>query len=88
MVRILSMNEENFLNKRLEDVIRKTFQLSESGIEENWTSVDIPKWDSVGHLNLIVEIEKTFQVTMEMDEMFEIETLGDIQKILKRKQAL
>lgn len=82
------MNEENFLNKRLEDVIRKTFQLNENGIEENWTSVDIPKWDSVGHLNLIVEIEKTFQVTMEMDEMFEIETLGDIQKILKRKQAL
>jgi acyl carrier protein len=76
------------LDKRLEKVIRGVFPIEEEIIDENWTSEDIPDWDSVGHLNLIMEIEKAFDIKIEIEEMFEVEKLGDISRILKKKNAL
>ena len=76
------------MDKRLEKVIRGVFPIEEETIDENWTSDDIPDWDSVGHLNLIMEIEKAFDIKIEIEEMFEVEKLGDIYRILKKKNAL
>jgi len=76
------------LDQRLEKVIREVFNLESGTIEEDWTSDDIPDWDSVGHLNLIMEIEKTFNIKIEIEEMFEVEKLSDITRILKKKEAL
>ena len=76
------------MDKRLEKVIREVFPIEEENIDENWTSDDIPDWDSVGHLNLIMEIEKEFDIKIEIEEMFEVEKLGDISIILKKKKVL
>lgn len=76
------------MDQRLEKVIRGVFPIEVETIDENWTSDDIPDWDSVGHLNLIMEIQKEFAVKIEIEEMFEIEKLGDIIKILQKKNAL
>jgi acyl carrier protein len=78
----------NKLDQRLEKVIREVFLIEGDVIDENWTSDDIPDWDSVGHLNLIMEVEKEFAVKFEIEEMFEIERLSDITKILDKKGVL
>ncbi len=64
------------------------FEIPSDTIDENWTSENIPDWDSVGHLNLIMEIEKEFNIKVEIEEMFEIEKLGDITPILLEKNAI
>jgi acyl carrier protein len=76
------------LDKRLEKVIRSVFPIDGDTVDAGWTSDDIPDWDSVGHLNLIMEVEKEFNVKFEVEDMFEIENLGDITRILKEKQVL
>jgi acyl carrier protein len=76
------------LNERLEKVIRGVFPIETETIDENWTSDDIPDWDSVGHLNLIMEIQKEFAVKIEIEEMFEIEKLGDIRKLLEKRNVI
>lgn len=76
------------MNSRLEKVIREVFPIEAETIDENWTSDDIPDWDSVGHLNLIMEIEKEFDIKIEIEEMFEVEKLGDIIPILQKRNAL
>jgi len=76
------------LDKRLEKVIREVFPIEQDTIDENWTSDDIPDWDSVGHLNLIMEIEKAFDIKIEIEEMFEVEKLGDIIPILRKRNVL
>jgi acyl carrier protein len=76
------------LNDRLEKIIREVFEIEAEKIDENWTSDDIPDWDSVGHLNLIMEVEKEFNIKIEIEEMFEIEKLGDITRILQKKNAV
>jgi len=76
------------LDERLEKIIREVFEITEETIDENWTSDDIPDWDSVGHLNLIMGVEKEFNIKVEIEEMFEIEKLADITKILKKREVL
>lgn len=76
------------MDKRLEKVIREVFPIETDAVDENWTSDDIPDWDSVGHLNLIMEIEKEFNIKIEIEEMFEVEKLGDITRILEKKNVL
>ena len=76
------------MNNRLEKIIREVFDIEVETIDENWTSDHIPDWDSVGHLNLIMEVEKAFNIKVEIEEMFEIEKLADITKILKKKEVL
>ncbi|MCP5050249.1 MAG: acyl carrier protein [bacterium] len=76
------------MDKRLEEAIRRAFPIDAGALDENWTSDDIPEWDSVGHLDLMMEIEKEFGIKIEIEEMFEVEKLGDIAEILTRKNAL
>lgn len=73
------------MDSRLEQVIRRVFLIESDTIDENWTSDEIPDWDSVGHLNLIMEIEKEFNIKIEIEEMFEVEKLGDIAPIILKK---
>jgi acyl carrier protein len=85
MRREIEFNRGDKLDKRLEKVIRSVFSIEAGPVDENWTSENIPEWDSVGHLNLIMEVEKEFNIKIEIEEMFEIEKLADITRILGKK---
>lgn len=76
------------MNERLIKVIKEVFNIENEHVDENWTSNDIAEWDSIGHLNLILGIEKEFNVKIEIEEMFEVEKLGDIPGVLMRKGCL
>ncbi len=45
---------------------------------------DVPKWDSLQHIALVNSIEQSFSISLSMDEMMEIRTVGDIDAILQR----
>ena len=45
---------------------------------------DVPKWDSLQHMALVAAIEQSFGVSLSMDEMVEMHTVGDICNILDR----
>jgi acyl carrier protein len=76
------------LDIRLENVIRRVFSIDANDIDENWTSEDIPEWDSTGHLILILEIEKEFGIDVGVEDMFEVTRLGDLAQVLKKKGIL
>ncbi|MBU0477136.1 AAC(3) family N-acetyltransferase [bacterium] len=76
------------ISERVKKVVRKTFNLEHKKIENTWTSADIPEWDSMGHLELIMAIEKEFDIKFEIEEMFKIHNLNDFNNILKMKKRL
>jgi len=73
------------VDKKIEEIVRETFKINNGSIEKSWTSDDIPEWDSLGHLNLIMAVEKEFNIKFEIEEMFQIQSVGDICDILKAK---
>jgi acyl carrier protein len=60
----------NELKDRIIAVLQKVFELEQ--IDENASQQTIEKWDSLGHLNLIVALEEEFDVSFEPEEIAEM----------------
>ncbi len=73
------------MNERIVKIVKETFKLGDEKVEDSWTSDDIVGWDSLGHLNLVLAIEKEFEVKLEIEDFFQIISVGDIRKVLKQK---
>lgn len=46
---------------------------------------DIPGWDSMGHVALASNLEQTFGVSLDVDDLMEMENVGEIVRIIKSK---
>lgn len=54
-------------------------------INNSTTKDDLEQWDSLNHLNLIVEIEDKFDVSFKTNEIEEMKSVKDILRILRTK---
>tara|TARA_B100000965_G_C19602670_1_gene763748 strand:- start:2392 stop:2631 length:240 start_codon:yes stop_codon:yes gene_type:complete len=45
----------------------------------------ITEWDSIGHMTLIGELEKTFNISMETDDIIDFSSYNKGLEILKKK---
>jgi len=46
---------------------------------------DIPAWDSVSHLSLASELEQAFNISLDVDELIEMENVREIVRIIEMK---
>src|SRR5262245_66376704 len=54
---------------RLIDCFVNTFALERESVIPALAYQSIPQWDSVGHMALVAEIENTFNVTLDTDDI-------------------
>jgi acyl carrier protein len=47
------------------------FSIDETAVDESLQYNSIPEWDSVGHMNLISELEEVFNIAMDMDDIID-----------------
>ena len=74
----------NSAEKKLIEILTKVLLLEESEISDELSRDDVEEWDSLAHLMLINELEETFQITINDDDILAIHTIGDLKKILKK----
>ena len=70
--------EEKVLN-----IIKEVFELED--IDNNVSQDNCIKWDSLNHLNLILEIEMEFDVSFDPEEIAEIKSASNILSLLKKR---
>lgn len=66
-------------------ILKDLFELDT--VDETCSQTTCEKWDSMGQLNLVVELESEFDVTLEPEEIGEMRSFNDIICILKTKLA-
>jgi len=69
---------------KLKDILAKVLLIDESMISDEMSRKSVKEWDSMAHLMLVSEIESAFEVTMNDDDIMEIQTVADIRKTLKK----
>ena len=75
------MNEEE-IDKELEIVMKDVFQIKKINLEANM--LEIPEWDSLKHIQLIMTIEEKFNITIDFTDSIEMTSIPIIKnKILK-----
>jgi acyl carrier protein len=57
----------NELKDKIISILQKVFELEQ--VDENASQQSIEKWDSLGHLNLIVALEEEFDVSFEPEDI-------------------
>ena len=61
-------------------IMSKVFEIDLSEISNNANQKDIMKWDSLQHLNLIVEIEDKFDISIDPED---ISVMVTVEKIIE-----
>ena len=72
------------MDEKLKDILAKVLLIVESKISDGMSRKSVKEWDSMAHLMLVSEIESAFEVTMDDDDIMEIQTVDDIKKTLKK----
>ena len=69
------------------DAFRAAFSLSDDvEISDDIAFEGIPGWDSVGHMNLVMEIETRIGVALDMDEIIAMDSVRAIRELVAEKQ--
>ena len=71
------------MEEKILDVLKETFEIDT--VDKTCSQQTCEKWDSMGQLNLVVELASEFNVTLEPEEIGEMKCYDDIVRILKGK---
>jgi acyl carrier protein len=67
------------------NVFHEAFAVPAEGITNQTVPDDVPKWDSLGHMNMVSVLEKEFGLQFEIDEIMEMASVQNILDVLARK---
>ena len=64
-----------------------SFTIDESAFKNNIEYNSIPEWDSIGHMAMIAELEETFDISMDIDDVIEFSSYNRGIEILKKYEV-
>ena len=70
--------------EKYKQIFTDVFQTGEEALNESFTFRDVDKWDSLTHLTLISELENTFDVMFETDDILHFGGFENGKTILAR----
>lgn len=62
----------------------KGLEIPADMVNENLKYQNIDNWDSVGHMNLIAELEDVFDIMMDTDDIIDLSSYEKGKEILKK----
>lgn len=71
------------LREKVKEVM--SFVLKMQNISDEIEQANCDKWDSLRHLNLIVELEDVFDISFDPEEIAKMKDLDSICEIVKKK---
>ena len=70
---------------RLANVFHKAFGFDSGRFSKDTVPEDVPNWDSIGHMNLVAQLEQEFGLQFEVDEIMEMSSAAKILEFLQAK---
>lgn len=69
----------------LQGVFREVFDDDKIVIFDKMTADDIEEWDSLSHIQLIVAVEKKFNVKFQTAEIIKLQNVGEFIELLEKR---
>lgn len=70
---------------QLNEVFQDVFDDEEITVCDSTTADDIEDWDSLEHINLIVAVEKQFNIKFNMGEVNKFKNVGEMVDVIMEK---
>lgn len=71
----------------LTDIIGDVLDQPDIALTRDTVANDVPGWDSVNHINIVVGVEIRFRVKFRTAELDEIKNVGDFVDLIAKKLA-
>lgn len=71
----------------VKSVMAEVFEIDEATIQDDASQKTVSEWDSLQHLNLMVELEDKFDVSFEPEEIGDMTTLAKIVEKIEKMKA-
>lgn len=77
--------DRNELALKLTEIFRRVFNNESLEISDGLTANDVSNWDSLSHMILIGEVEKSLGITFKLKELNKMKRVGDMMDIILLK---
>lgn len=77
--------ERKELSEKLRAIFRSVFNTDDIEITDELTANDVANWDSLSHMILISEIEKSLGITFKLKELNKMKNVGNMMDIILSK---
>tara|TARA_Y100001970_G_scaffold277722_1_gene382365 strand:+ start:10053 stop:10298 length:246 start_codon:yes stop_codon:yes gene_type:complete len=72
------------VQEQLLSVFRSVFEIDDLQIADDMTADNIEQWDSLAHITLITEVEKSFEVRFRNAEVARLKNIGDLKALINK----
>ena len=73
------------ISDKLKQVILKELNLNDFDMMDETTANQVPGWDSFNHINVILAVEKEYNVKFKGLEILKVKNIGELQKLIDSK---
>jgi len=69
----------------LAEIIKESFSLKVADQKDEVVLNSLDEWESMAHMLFITRVEENFEVEFTGEDIFAMQTIGDIKKVLAEK---
>ena len=73
------------ISNELKKTILEALSLDDWEFEDQTTASQVPGWDSLSHINVIVAVERQFKLRFSTPEVLRLKSVGDLQRLIDSK---
>ncbi len=75
----------DMISEKLKKTILNELKLDQFDFQENTTADQIPGWDSLSHMNVILAVEKEFNIRFKPYELLKLKNVVELQFLVDSK---
>lgn len=77
---------EDSITARLTQVFRDVFHDDALVLSRSLTAGQVKGWDSLGHLNLMLSVQRAFRIRLTASEVSQLADVGELIDLIRAKQ--
>jgi acyl carrier protein len=81
------MSDTDYVLVKVREAFKSAFDIDPQLVTMDTTADDVPGWDSVGHLSLGATLEEVFGISLDVDDLMEMENVRQIVRIIETKTS-
>lgn len=81
------MSDEREILERLQELFARFFDNPALTLQPSTTAKDVPGWDSLANVELMIEIEVAFAIRFKTGELAALENVGELVAAIARRRA-
>jgi acyl carrier protein len=77
---------DSFVFSEVRRIFREVFEKPDMAVEAEASLDQMPDWDSIAHIKLVLAIEEVFGIVFETDEVASIQTAGAFARAVEKRR--